>query len=385
MHEMNHSRLPFLLTFGALLLLSSCQGGGKSNQVSLSYGMLYGESSDPNSHFAQSMRMKDGKLQPSVFTPISTVQSLVEKKESFLLLNVPSFSCLCYSEFRDTCLLPYMREHNLKIYLLRQSELEELEAGKRFGIEIASDPAICLFSKGEIIAQKEAKTGDAFHDSYKSFASWMDGKISSFPQFLSVNDAQLDALYGGNKDFLIYYARSSCTDCGYLESDFLSDYLEKRESKLSDCYYIDCDFEGIRYQDGEFDQDLWNAYKLSHGLAYSEQNPIGYDGGYVPTLMRISPKQGKKTGDVIAAMNVYFNDTYEKQENGDYLITSSFFSEERLAMDALSYLAESNVETKVLKGLNLGSYAESDKAPYSWYQKKMAPYHNAIIKAFLDS
>ena len=138
-------------------------------KTNLAYGTLYDESAEGNMHFALSIRTNGNKQETTYLTPYSTLKTLVERQESFVLVNVPSFSCLCYSEFRDHCLLPYMKEHNLRIYLMRQSDLEGVDANNRFGINGASDPLVCLFSKGKIIAQKEAKTGEDFHDSYSAF------------------------------------------------------------------------------------------------------------------------------------------------------------------------------------------------------------------------
>ena len=368
--------------FPLLGCLSSC-GNHQNGQVSLSYGSLFEEGDDPQSHFAQSIRSINGEQKTTYLTPYSTLKTLVERKESFLLVNVPSFSCLCYSQFRDNCLLPYMKEHNLQIYLMRQSELEEQKKADRYGIDIVTDPAIAIFSNGKLLTQKEAKTGDPFHDSYADFSSWMNQRVASFPKMLYVNDRQLDALYSGNDPFLIYYARFSCSDCSYFQTNFLTDYLKKREKPLSSAYLIDCDQEGIRALNGEYNEGQWNAYKQSHGLAYSEENPAGYNGGYVPTLMRISPNDGKKKGEVIQAMDVFLNDSYEKKEDGSYFISDSYFDEDRLETPALSYLKNSSVSQKVLKGMNLGQY--ESEMPYSVYQEKMAPYHEAIAKVFLDS
>ncbi len=372
-----------LISLGSLSLLPSCGLKEPNKKVALSYGALFDETAEANMHFALSIRANGDKQETTYLTPYSTLKTLVDRKESFILVNVPSFTCLCYAEFRNNCLLPYMKEHNLRIYLMRQSDLEGVDVANRFGIQGASDPLVCLFSKGEIIAQKEAKTGEGFHDSYQTFRKWMDERISSFPQFLAVNDSQLDSLYGGANDFLIYYARFSCSDCTYFQTNFLTDYLEKRANPMVSCYFIDCDQEGIRYRDGEFSQSQWDAYRLSHGLAADEDNPAGYGDGFVPTLFHICPNGETKTGDVILAADVFFNDEYEKQEDGHCKITASYFSEERLSSPELGYLKESQVQTKVLEGMDLGIYEGDGDAPYSWYQKKMAPYHEAIAEAFL--
>lgn len=354
-----------------------------NEKAELVYGAFYEDGGDPQSHFVQSIRSINGEQKTTYLTPYSTLKALVERKESFLLVNVPSFSCLCYNQLRDNCLLPYMKEHNVQIYLMRQSELEEQKKADRYGIDIVTDPSMVVFSNGKLIAQKEAKTGDPFHDSYADFSSWMNQRVASFPKMLYVNDRQLDALYSGNDPFLIYYSRFSCSDCSYFQTHFLTDYLKKREKPLSKAYLIDCDQEGIRALNGEYDEGQWNAYKQSHGLAYSEENPTGFNSGYVPTLMRISPNNGKKKGDVIQAMDVFLNDCYEKKEDGSYFISDSYFDEERLETPALSYLKDSSVSQKVLKGMDLGQY--EGEMPYSLYQEKMAPYHEAIAKVFLDS
>ena len=78
----------------------------------------------------------------------------------------------------------------------------------------------------------------------------------------------------------------------------------------------------------------------------------------------------------------FFNDSYEKKEDGHYAIVSSYFSETRLNLPSLSYLKESDVSQKALEGIDLGIY--EGEPPYSWYQETMAPYHIAIAEAFLS-
>ena len=379
--------LPFLLIPLALGgLLSSCRKEEKAAPAKLLYGQLYQEEGDPHSHFVQSIRAFGDERRITHLTPYSTIKGLAEKKESFVLGVVPSFGCLCWSSFRDGCLLPYMQKHNLRVYLIEQSDLFA-SGNASFGLQQTIDPTLAIFSEGSLLAQQEAVSGEAFHDSPSAFASWMDEKIASFPKMLYVDDGQLDALYAGAQDFTIYYARSSCSDCAYFQTNFLNDYLKDRKG-LENAYLIDCDQEGIRYRNGVEDLDQWQSYKDSHGLSEAPDNPAGYGTGYVPSLFHIAPKDGKKVGAVIQAADVVFNDQYEKGSDG-YKISRSYFSEDRLESPALSYLKEGKAETKVLEGLRLGQYdgefEEKEPAIYSWVQKKVAPFHFSIAKAFLDS
>ena len=392
-----------LLPLASLTLIGglfSCKDNvaPKSEKVHLSFGSLFDEeASNPNEHFYQNgitNVIDDVEVfSYSPYAPRKKISSLIDKKESFLLVVVHEESCTCWTGWRNNCLIPYMKETNARIYLALESELdvkvEGVSYAESLGIELGGYDVMCIFSKGKLKYQKMDKLGSKFHDSYANFKGWMNEKVSH-SQLMAVNKNQLDALYNGDKDFSIYYGRESCGDCGFYETHFLFDYLEKNKLK-EDFYYINCDVVGIRYEEnGKYDStsSLWPDFKSDYGLAYGEDNPGGFGSGYVPTILRISPDNGKKIGSVIKAVDVYFNDSFAKQEDETWLIQDSYFDETRLDTTYLSYLKNDVSipnEKKVFKGVNLGKYEGESSAFYSWYQEKASEYHNEYAKAFINA
>ena len=118
-------------------------------------------------------------------------------------------------------------------------------------------------------------------------------------------------------------------------------------------------------------QALYDAFKVEYGLDEAMDNPSGYGTGYVPTLYHVNPEgNGKKRGDVIDMSGVFYNDRIE-----DGKIADTYFTEERLGLESLSYLRDSHVEIKILLGQEVASY---DRAG-------IGAYHDLILNAFLDA
>ena len=86
----------------------------------------------------------------------------------------------------------------------------------------------------------------------------------------------------------------------------------------------------------------------------------------------------KKSGDVIDAAGVFYNDSRlcdsRSNPSEDTSISSTYFTEDRLKIDALQYLRESKVPNKVLTGL---------KAEGANRHDAFRPFHFAILDALL--
>jgi hypothetical protein len=84
----------------------------------------------------------------------------------------------------------------------------------------------------------------------------------------------------------------------------------------------------------------------------------------------------------VELMDVYFNDSVKKIENGHYVVEKSFFSSARNDASYLRYLGKSDYT--VLEGLDLGECSEEGMEAYYWYRDKLATYHNRYATYFLD-
>ena len=180
-----------------------------------------------------------------------------------------------------------------------------------------------------------------------------------------INLEQLQSKINNDESFIIYYSRSSCGDCNYLNKNYLRQYLSSHvDSKYF--YVIETDAEGIRFYNGaspDTSNDAtddekaaaaqWQAFKDQYGLS-NVNNPIGHGVGYVPTL------QYYQDGE-ISDMMVYFND-------GEYVLNSDDTYSIRINA---SYYNDNPYLNQTVK--------------YSEYKEKLAPFYNQKLETFLNT
>ena len=376
--------LPFLLT----PLFASCGGNGLT-KVSLTLGTKIDMEAkfEGNSH----MSKIDGSM----------LKSLVDAKQNFVLVAHASerIDCTCYSEWHDDVLAPYIKRHGLLVYLIEMSEVTG-EGKENYGLKLNALQATWgIFDSGKLVYQHDTvDQSSPWVSSYRDFADWMDARIT-YPRMFYISLDELNNKYKSSTPFTIYFSRSGCGDCSYFTDNYLKEYLTKNQT-LEEGYVLECDVVGIRYVVGDDGVTygpsnaenantyqleayrMWNSFKAEYGLAYSEDNPAGWDSGYVPTLFHINPSStGEKTGDVIDGAMVLYNDSISENT-----ISSTYFTAERLEEECLAYLKESKTvpeEDKILLGKKVGEQGERKGSVYR--HEELSKYHNAIAKAFLDA
>ena len=114
----------------------------------------------------------------------------------------------------------------------------------------------------------------------------------------------LDNKIASKEDVLVLFSWAPCPDCSRIKQDVLNEYMANKDKKL----YI---FEVAHYR-----QDLTNNPELYEQFATKYQFD-SYRGGKVPTIAKYNESK-------LVNMHVYFNDEFEKQEDGSYLIKNSF-------------------------------------------------------------
>lgn len=372
--------LRFLLPFALLssVLLSSC-GGEKIEKVDVPYGRLYDTS-------------LSGSTKSFDIITHSKLASMVEESDSFVLLVYNKYStCTCWQIFKQT-ITAYMKNTNAQIFTINYSELKNIVSeGQPYGLaydETGTTETIAIFENGSLKTQR-SRSGleDPWANDLAVFTEWMEGRVS-FTKSLYVNKAQLDALYAGKKAFTIMFSRESCGDCSYVNNHFLKDYNSK--NNVEDFYIIDCDSTDIRplKENGELDSEAWASFKDEYGLSVTNNPTFGYDQGFVPTFFHINPISGSTKSEMIDDGDVYFNDTVELVSS-DLKITSSFFTEERLAN--LQFLTDAPSDLKtVLQGMaipkeNATTYDFEGNKYYFWNHSSAATYHDALLSIFLDT
>ncbi|MDY6431036.1 MAG: hypothetical protein SPL00_04530 [Bacilli bacterium] len=330
----------------------------------------------------------------------SELSAKVQEQKNFLLI-VHNYDelCSCWHDFHDNILVPYIKEYKLLWYVIDYRDMQNQT--NTFGLQLLSNhETLAIFNKGAITYQKtNANQQEEFVYKLSAFKEWMDARIY-YPRVFLLDKDQLDAKYENHGEFTVYFLRLSCGDCSYLETSFILDYVKDNQN-MSPLYAIDCDAEGIRKYNGASAKDpakypdatddekqafkQYNKFKEDYGLIASEDNPAGWDADHsFPCLFHInSEANGKKKGDVIDSAAIFYNEgmNYATGE-----ITNSYFTEERLQLECLSYLKDSSIEKKVLKGLFVEPYDEAKWGNLrSKYRHEVtAPLINPIVKAFFD-
>ena len=115
-----------------------------------------------------------------------------------------------------------------------------------------------------------------------------------------------------------------------------------------------------------------NETKLK--LSEASEPTYGFGRGFVPTIQYYENGQVKDAA-------VTFNDSLIKN-GGNYKVDSTYYTEERLAN--LNFLKDSNVETKVLKGLDVPN-EDTDSKYHFWSHEAAFKYHSPILEQFLKT
>ena len=318
-----------------------------------------------------------GNKNASGLTTISfdSLKEKVDSEQTFLLAVQYSDGCACWNSEAKPVLEKYVLEKHIDIYHIKLSELDG--GGNRFGITIITgNVSFAIFENGSVkhcITTKD----DVALKKYDEFVSYFESVVN-LPRIYYVNLDDVDNMYRSEETNIIYFGRSTCGDCGYLETHFLKDWSKAHPNYKKNIYYLDCDVQDIRLDDeGNVNQEQWQTFKNDYGLSNKYNVDYGYDNGYVPTFLLI---KGSLTGVSYLSGSVAFNDTVTKSENG-YEVTNSYYTNERLAK--LEYI-DDKVETKVLKGLKLNSEDVYDEKYVFWKHESAEKYHNVLTEKFLD-
>lgn len=347
----------------SLGLVSSCQKD-EAELIDITFGKLY------DSSLAETI---ENHLKTITHSELS---SLVEhKKEFILLIYDKNNTCTCWEEFERT-ILSFVKKKNALMYAISPTEFDG--GHETFGLNVSkNEETIAIFEDGEV---KHQKTTSGDQDEFlkeDNFTDWLTSKVH-FSKMLYVEKSQLDDLFEKDTQFTLGFLRDSCSDCAYVEDAILSSF-NKKDNNTS--YVIDCDVEGIRLKDGEFDQEGWNSFKETYGLSSSGNEDYGYLGGFVPSFYTYGAEKGLAPKERILDGDVYLNDVLaEDTVNGGYYVADSFFTEERKPL--LGFLGNSEVEASVIKGIKVPPENVENGA---WKKSEAAKYHDPLLNAFLTA
>lgn len=364
-----------LLPLAALLCasLSSCANDNPASPVRLPYGKLY----DANASLS-------ANLQKITW---STLSGLVSAKRTFVLFidTDPDSLCTCFSYLKKG-LTTYLASSNAYLYTITPSEFDG--TGKStFDLKVSGgegNETIAVFENGGIKYQRQrAGQDDSWTQDATVFSDWMKARIS-VPDMLYVSLSQLAAL-PKDAPYVRAFYWASCPDCEYVNENFLKTYnLQSRTS----WYAFDCDVEGVRYLNGvkadrkaaegtpgALAYQQYQAFMKTYGISLEGSADFGYGRGYVPCFQFVS------NGEV-ADMDVYVNDGLEKNADGTYKVSQTYWDGTR-NHEFFHYL-DQGVLTDFTKEAALQAIPSSDTEDGGWTHPAAAKYHDPLLKGFLD-
>ena len=310
-----------------------------------------------------------------------TLASKVARKESLLVaVYQDGLPCGCWATFHDV-INQYVKEYNTKVYYIASSQFSD-DADK-FGLTIlreTSDPTFALFKEGkkvnEYIYGKDTKPMFQTLSGLRKAVS----RIAKDPQYFYVDQKYLDkAIFTEKKDVVVHYFWHFCPDCNDCFPEVMLPYSNKNDFSRK-VWIINLAIPGLLIdpETGTMNKNYqgYVDFLNEHNMSYSEENePFGYDRGFVPTTQIW--QNGK-----IKDMSVYFNDEVEKVD-GKYVITRSYYSEERI-----QHLGYTNqvLQGKVLPAeeVDISVNQETGVESYSWKMDYARLYHKPILEAFFN-
>ena len=343
----------FLLPFVCLnaCLFSSC---GNDNRIQLSFG---------NIHASLIGRENKDDLEHENFT-VNELDLKIKNKESFLLV-IADTTCACWSDFRPI-IKAYVSENNVDCFFLRYDYFLEYASGHNIELTKGTTKLV-IYEEGiaKIQIKSSSNSNDKTMKDRTAFNKFMEGNVK-LPKAYLIKEEDYSTV---TKDgAIIYFERSGCEDCTYLNPTILRNYV-KKHADMKNIYVLDCQPWKDNLNDKEY-QDKKDNYGLS-----TVNNPTyGFDTGVFPFLSFV------KNNEYISGA-VAFNDTISKVD-GKYIVSDSYYTTERESK--LNYL--SKVDQKVIKGLEIPTSDIEDHVEwFSWSKDKAVKYYEPIIDAFLDT
>jgi len=327
--------LPFVCLNACLI-----SGCGNDNRIQLSFGNIHASAVEEN------------------FTVIE-LDSKIEVKESFLLV-VADTTCACWSEFRPI-INQYVSEHHVDCFFLRYDYF--VDFASKYNIELTKGTTkLVVFEEGVAKIQLKSNTEDKTMKDKSAFYKFMEGNVK-LPKAYLIKEEDYSTVTANGA--VVYFERSECGDCTYLNPTILANYVKKHPN-MNNIYVLDCQVwygkEG--YQDKKDQYGLSNKYNTEYG----------YGNGVFPFMSYV--KNSKYVSGAVA-----FNDTVSLVD-GKYVVTDSYYTTERA--NKLDYLA--NVSTKVISGLEIPASDVEDHVLWiSWSKDKASKYYEPIINSFLDT
>lgn len=303
-----------------------------------------------------------------------------DEKEVFLLaVHQGNYSkdCLCWTTFKNV-IKEYMNAHNDMVYLYNAQD--QNEALQSLGIEKvnSSTPYLYVFNGQKVIAKfnyDNRRDKALFEDTTSETMYKRVMKVVKRSHLIYVDESFLKA---NKDDAVVMFMRNACGDCKYAIPNVVIPYIN--EKKIEQNVYL---FDMQKVWDisnaegaSEADAKAYQQLKDKYGLSETGNATYGYGQGVVPTIQALK-------GSTIKSAAVYFNDRVDKKEDNTYYISSSYYSDSRLAN--LEYLKDKKDIPTVLEGMTVtDGVLENGRGGYYLAQNIANVYHKPLFEAFLD-
>ena len=250
--------------------------------------------------------------------------SLIKNKQDFVLV-VGENGCLTCETIKPV-IIDYIKKYEYVIYWIEnniyQTVVDKFVTSEDQALKAnIMSASILLFNDG--VTKEVIEYNENLYFSENKFELTLEDKITG-SHLYSLNTldtfeyskkttmykmnlestTDLDNKIASKEDVLVLFSWAPCPDCSRIKQDVLNEYMANKDKKL----YI---FEVAHYR-----QDLTNNPELYEQFATKYQFD-SYRGGKVPTIAKYNESK-------LVNMHVYFNDEFEKQEDGSYLIKNSF-------------------------------------------------------------
>lgn len=291
------------------------------------------------------------------------------QKENFLVAVHPEKgSCSCWTNF-EIVLNVVTKKSNLLCYKILYSEINDelYDSGNGF-LRLSDKPSFYIVSNNKILKRfiyPSSSISDEDSNLFFNENTFVKviNKYIAAPVLYQVGIAKLAEIAQG--DAIVYYMRESCSDCSYCTPNLLMKYFGSDKKFNNKIYVLDLD--------PYYNTDAYQSIKDGLGLSTVNNPTYGYGNGVVPTFQVI--KNGK-----IDDMCVYFNETIVKNAEGNYVISESYYSKNRVAN--LKY-TDTVLDGTIIPQNEIIEYPE-----YNYIGIKNSQYHGSlydpILTSFLD-
>ncbi|MCH5171924.1 MAG: hypothetical protein J1F31_03735 [Erysipelotrichales bacterium] len=225
----------------------------------------------------------------------------------------------------------YIDDYGLTIYRIVYGSLDSTDPLK---LSSKTAPILGFYKEGKKLGIVPYSSNEKSFETQEAFNKMFE-KYVALPSYFYIAPEELDEKLKRKESLVVYFTRSTCSDCGYLSSHFLDDYMLENKNKTF--YIIECDVTGRRYSldsdpsNPQVDSTQWQEFKNKYQLSTTTSPEFGYDLGVVPTF------QYYEKG-VLKASDVYVNDSFKEElisgieEDGNtvkykFTVTQSFFEE----------------------------------------------------------